>query len=70
MQHQEQLQKFFVTIPGIRAESSGGEGNSNITVRGVPVSAGGSRYLLIQEDGLPVLQLEISLWNSRPIYKI
>ena len=48
--------EIFRTIPGIRAESSGGEGNSNITVRGVPVSAGGSRYLLLQEDGLPVLQ--------------
>lgn len=49
--------EIFRTIPGIRAESSGGEGNSNITVRGVPVSAGGSRYLLVQEDGLPVLQI-------------
>ena len=48
--------EIFRTIPGIRSESSGGEGNSNITVRGVPVSAGGSRYLLIQEDGLPVMQ--------------
>jgi outer membrane receptor protein involved in Fe transport len=48
--------EIFRTIPGIRSESSGGEGNSNITVRGVPVSAGGSRYMLLQEDGLPVLQ--------------
>ncbi|WP_054508623.1 TonB-dependent receptor [Chryseobacterium sp. ERMR1:04] len=48
--------EIFRTIPGIRSESSGGEGNSNITVRGLPVSAGGSRYLLIQEDGLPVMQ--------------
>lgn len=48
--------EIFRTIPGVRSESSGGEGNSNITVRGVPVSAGGSRYLLVQEDGLPVLQ--------------
>ncbi|SHK14241.1 TonB-dependent receptor [Chryseobacterium polytrichastri] len=48
--------EIFRAIPGIRSESSGGEGNSNITVRGVPVSAGGSRYLLIQEDGLPVMQ--------------
>jgi outer membrane receptor protein involved in Fe transport len=48
--------EIFRTIPGIRSESSGGEGNSNITVRGVPVSAGGSRYMLIQEDGLPILQ--------------
>ena len=30
-------------VPGVRAESSGGEGNANITVRGVPVSAGGAR---------------------------
>ena len=43
------------TVPGIRAESSGGEGNANITVRGAPVSAGGSRYVQMQEDGLPVL---------------
>nr|WP_315484611.1 TonB-dependent receptor [uncultured Undibacterium sp.] len=44
------------SIPGIRAESSGGEGNANLTVRGVPVSAGGARYVQFQEDGLPVLQ--------------
>jgi outer membrane receptor protein involved in Fe transport len=43
-------------IPGVRSESSGGEGNANITVRGVPISAGGARYVQIQEDGLPVLQ--------------
>lgn len=43
------------SVPGIRAESSGGEGNANMTVRGAPISAGGSRYLQLQEDGLPVL---------------
>jgi outer membrane receptor protein involved in Fe transport len=43
------------SVPGIRSESSGGEGNANITVRGAPISAGGSRYLQLQEDGLPVL---------------
>jgi len=43
------------SIPGIRSESSGGEGNANLTVRGVPISAGGARYVLFQEDGLPVL---------------
>lgn len=47
--------EIFRTIPGIRSESSGGEGNANITVRGVPISSGGSKYLQIQEDGLPVL---------------
>jgi outer membrane receptor protein involved in Fe transport len=43
------------SIPGIRSESSGGEGNANMTVRGAPISAGGSRYLQLQEDGLPVM---------------
>ena len=43
------------SIPGVRSESSGGEGNANITVRGVPISAGGARYTQIQENGLPVL---------------
>lgn len=47
--------EIFRTIPGIRSESSGGEGNSNIAVRGVPISSGGSKYVQIQEDGLPVL---------------
>lgn len=46
--------EIFRTIPGIRSESSGGDGNTNITVRGVPISAGGSKYLQLQEDGLPV----------------
>ncbi|PUE18633.1 hypothetical protein B9Z38_16885 [Limnohabitans sp. MMS-10A-160] len=45
------------SVPGVRAESSGGEGNANVTVRGVPISAGGSRYVQFQEDGLPVLQM-------------
>ncbi|MDI1316194.1 TonB-dependent receptor [Flavobacterium sp.] len=47
--------EIFRTIPGIRSESSGGEGNANITVRGVPISSGGSKYLQLQEDGLPIL---------------
>ena len=46
--------EIFRTIPGIRSESSAGEGNTNITVRGVPISSGGSKYLQLQEDGLPV----------------
>ena len=44
-------------IPGVRAESSGGESNANVTVRGLPISAGGARYVQFQEDGLPVLQI-------------
>lgn len=42
-------------IPGLRAEASGGESNANVGVRGIPISAGGARYLQFQEDGLPVL---------------
>ena len=48
--------EIFRSIPGIKCEASGGDGNTNITVRGVPISAGGSKYLQLQEDGLPVLQ--------------
>jgi catecholate siderophore receptor len=43
-------------IPGLRSESSGGESNANVGVRGLPISAGGARYIQFQEDGLPVLQ--------------
>lgn len=46
--------EIFRTIPGIRSEASGGDGNTNIAVRGIPISAGGSKYLQLQEDGLPV----------------
>lgn len=46
--------EIFRSIPGVRAESSSGDGNANFNVRGVPVSSGGSRYLQLQEDGLPI----------------
>ena len=44
------------SIPGIRAEATGGDSNGNITVRGVPLGGGGSKFLQLAEDGLPVLQ--------------
>lgn len=43
------------TVPGLRAEATGGEGNANLGVRGLPMSDGGGRYVQLQEDGLPVL---------------
>jgi outer membrane receptor protein involved in Fe transport len=43
-------------IPGIRAEASGGEGNANVAVRGLPIASGGAKYVQFQEDGLPVLE--------------
>jgi outer membrane receptor protein involved in Fe transport len=59
----EQIQRSVSTnaaeilraVPGVRSESSGGEGNANVSVRGVPLSAGGARYVQFQEDGLPIL---------------
>ncbi|MEG8017185.1 TonB-dependent siderophore receptor [Sphingomonas sp. LR55] len=42
-------------IPGLRSEASGGEGNANIAVRGLPVASGGAKFVQFQEDGLPVL---------------
>jgi outer membrane receptor protein involved in Fe transport len=44
------------SIPGIRSEASGGEGNANVAVRGLPVASGGAKYVQFQEDGLPVLE--------------
>jgi outer membrane receptor protein involved in Fe transport len=43
------------SVPGIRAESTGGEGNANINVRGLPSPDGGARYAQYQENGLPLM---------------
>lgn len=48
-------QELLRSIPGIRSESSGGEGNANVSIRGIPLATGGSKYVQYQEDGLPVL---------------
>ncbi len=50
------LADILRTMPGLRVESAIGEGNANYTVRGLPLAAGGSKYMLLQEDGLPVLE--------------
>jgi len=50
------IAEVFRGLPGIRAESSGGNGNANITVRGIPLATGGSKYLQLHEDGLPVVE--------------
>jgi outer membrane receptor protein involved in Fe transport len=53
-------------IPGIRVESTAGSGgNSNITVRGLPLASGGSKYVQLQEDGLPVVEFgDIAFGNN------
>jgi outer membrane receptor protein involved in Fe transport len=49
--------EVLLLIPGIRTESTAGPaGNANITVRGLPISSGGSKYVQLQEDGLPTVQ--------------
>ena len=55
----------FRVIPGVRAEASGGEGNANIAVRGLPVASGGAKFLQLQEDGLPVVMFgDIAFGNA------
>jgi len=43
-------------IPGIRAETGGTDGRISVTIRGLPLDADGSKFLQIEEDGLPVLE--------------
>jgi outer membrane receptor protein involved in Fe transport len=50
------LADILRAMPGLRVESGIGEGNANYTVRGLPLAAGGSKYMQLQEDGLPVLE--------------
>ncbi len=57
--------EIFRSLPGVRSESSGGEGNANIAIRGLPVAAGGGKFLTLQEDGLPVMQFgDIAFGNA------
>lgn len=57
--------EVFRSIPGIKSESTGGEGNANITVRGIPVASGGGKFLQLHEDGLPVMQFgDVAFGNS------
>ena len=43
------------SIPGLQpSDTAGPGGNANIGVRGIPVSTGGSEFVALQEDGLPV----------------
>lgn len=50
------LGEILRNIPGIRAEHAGREGNADYSIRGLPMSGNGSKYVQLQEDGLPVLE--------------
>jgi outer membrane receptor protein involved in Fe transport len=57
--------EIFRGLPGVRSESTGGEGNANIAVRGLPVASGGAKFLQLQEDGLPVMEFgDIAFGNA------
>ncbi|MBB6124374.1 TonB-dependent receptor [Sphingobium subterraneum] len=57
--------EIFRFIPGVRSEASGGEGNANIAVRGLPIASGGAKFLQLQEDGMPILQFgDIAFGNA------
>jgi outer membrane receptor protein involved in Fe transport len=62
---QEQIKDFgmrseseiLLLIPGIRTDGNNmAGGNANISVRGLPITSGGSKYVQLQEDGLPTMQ--------------
>ncbi len=43
-------------MPGILSEAPTGEGIANITIRGLPLSSSGAKFIQLQEDGLPVME--------------
>ncbi len=60
--------EVFKSIPGIHSESTGGEGNANISVRGIPISTGGSKFMQLYEDGLPVMQFGDIIFGNADIF--
>ena len=50
------LAEILRNIPGVRSETTGGEGFANISIRGLPIALGGAKFLQIQENGLPTLE--------------
>jgi outer membrane receptor protein involved in Fe transport len=55
-------------IPGLHSESSGGDGNANISIRGLPITSGGAKYLQLWEDGLPVFEAGDFAFATADIY--
>ncbi|MFQ5650269.1 MAG: TonB-dependent receptor domain-containing protein [bacterium] len=52
------------SIPGFYVESVGGENNNNLWARGIPAD-GNYRYVVLQEDGMPVFeQPELAFGNA------
>lgn len=62
------LVEVLRTIPGIRAETGGGEGNGSYSIRGLPLASNGSKFMQFQEDGLPVLEFGDFFFLSPDIF--
>ncbi|WP_258046614.1 TonB-dependent receptor domain-containing protein [Sphingomonas folli] len=60
--------EIFRNIPGVRSESSGGEGNANLSIRGLPMATGGGKYLQLQEDGLPLVEYGDLVFGNADIF--
>ncbi|MHA6720331.1 TonB-dependent siderophore receptor [Sphingomonas sp. RS6] len=43
-------------LPGVRSEADAGDGYGSFTIRGLPLSSTGAKFVQFQEDGLPVLE--------------
>lgn len=50
------ISEVLGNMPGIRVVSGGTDGVTAVTIRGLPLTDSGSKFLQIQEDGLPVLE--------------
>jgi outer membrane receptor protein involved in Fe transport len=57
-------------VPGVWAESTGGETSGNLYVRGLP-SNGGEKFVPLLEDGLPVYQEpEVGFMNADTFFRV
>ena len=57
--------EIFRQLPGFHVEATGGEGNANISARGLPLVSGGAKFVQLQEDGMPVMQFgDIAFGNA------
>lgn len=43
-------------IPGVMSEAPNGESIANISIRGLPMSSSGAKFVQLHEDGLPVME--------------
>ncbi len=62
------LPEVLRTIPGLRVQANGLDGNNNYTIRGLPLAATGSKFLQFQEDGLPVLEFGDISYQSPDLF--